>query len=260
MLTGARMNPDTQARMADFAIAGLSIDKQLTATDLPNPKRREPRKWEVVCTHPSHTRRPIDGTSQGERHGAAALIKESAMSVGKAAAMTAALVGAVAIGVAIGPTVRDTWSDDPAPPAATATAPKAEPEASGKAKTERRVRRTTPVRTLDVAAPKPKRADTIETVPVELWSHELRDRVKKVLNPGAKLELAAADFRNAEQFMTVAHAARNTKVPFVVLKHRVLTEGSSLADAIHEFKPELNAQAEVARARDAAREDLDIAG
>ena len=59
--------------------------------------------------------------------------------------------------------------------------------------------------------------------------------------------------------MTVAHAARNTKVPFMVLKHRVLNEGQSLADAIHEFKPALDAKAEVQRARVAARTDLDIA-
>ena len=178
------------------------------------------------------------------------------MSVGKAAALTAALVGAMAIGVALGPTIRDTWSDDPAPATAPAAAPKAEPAA---VKTERPARRATPARTIDVAAA-PRKADTLESVPVGVWGPELRDRAKKVLSPGAKLELAAEDFSNAEQFMTVAHAAHNTKVPFVVLKHRVLNEGRTLTDAIHELKPELNAQAEVARAREAAQEDLEIAG
>jgi hypothetical protein len=188
------------------------------------------------------------------------------MSVGKAAALTAALVGAMAIGVAIAPTVRDTWFDEPASTAATATAPKAETAAekstaakSTAAKTERRVRRAAPVPTREPAMPR-READTLVSVPVGVWGPELRDRVKKVLNPGVKLELAAADFSNAEQFITVAHAARNTQVPFMVLKHRVLDEGRSLADAIHELKPELNAQTEVTRARDAAREDLEIAG
>ena len=60
----------------------------------------------------------------------------------------------------------------------------------------------------------------------------------------------------AEQFVTVAHAARNTQVPFVVLKDRVLNEGQTLAEAIHEFKPELDAKAEVVRARAAAQADL----
>ena len=89
---------------------------------------------------------------------------------------------------------------------------------------------------------------------------ELRDRVKDLLNPGARLEIATADFDTSEQFMTVAHAARNTKVPFMVLKDRVLNQGQSLAEAIGEIKPELDAKAEVTRARAAARSDLEIAG
>ena len=60
--------------------------------------------------------------------------------------------------------------------------------------------------------------------------------------------------------MTTAYAARNTKVPFVVLKDRVLNQGQSLAEAIREFKPDLDAKAEVQRARTAARSDLEITG
>jgi hypothetical protein len=90
-----------------------------------------------------------------------------------------------------------------------------------------------------------------------VWEPELRDRVKAVLSPGARLELAAEGFGDPELFVTVAHAARNTKVPFVLLKDRVLNRGDSLAEAIHEFKPELDAKAEVGRARAAARSDLD---
>ena len=112
------------------------------------------------------------------------------MSVGKAAALTAAFVGAVAIGVAIGPTVRDTWSDESAPTAATATAPKAETaaEKSAAAKTERRVRRAAPAPAREPAMAR-READTLVSVPVGVWDAELRDRVKKVLNPGAKLEI-----------------------------------------------------------------------
>jgi hypothetical protein len=47
-------------------------------------------------------------------------------------------------------------------------------------------------------------------------------------------------------------------VPFVVLKDRVLNQGESLAEAISEFKPELDAKAEVTRASAAARSDLEI--
>jgi hypothetical protein len=178
------------------------------------------------------------------------------MTVGKAAALTAGLVGAVALGVAISPTVRDNWPNATAPTAATAPARSGESVA---AKSERPARRTAPARTREFAAPR-KETGAVETVAVSMWEPELRDRVKAVLNPGARPEIAAAEFASAEQFMTVAHAARNTQVPFMVLKHRVLNEGRPLADAIHEYKPELNAKAEVTRARAAARADLNLAG
>jgi len=70
------------------------------------------------------------------------------------------------------------------------------------------------------------------------------------------MDLAADGFRSAEEFAIVAHAARNTKVPFMLLKHRVVTEGRTLADALHEAKPELDAQAEVKRAEAAAKSDM----
>jgi hypothetical protein len=180
------------------------------------------------------------------------------MTVGKVAALAAGLVGAVALGVAIGPTVRDTWSDATTPTAATAPARSGE---SAAAKTERPARRAVPttVRTREFAEPL-KKTGAVETVAVSVWEPEFRDRVKAVLNPGAKLEIAAENFASAEQFMTTAHAARNTHVPFMVLKHRVLNEGRTLEEAIREHKPELNAKAEVTRARAAARADLNLAG
>ena len=84
----------------------------------------------------------------------------------------------------------------------------------------------------------------------------MHDRLKPVLNRGTKVEIAAQGFSTAEQFATVAHAARNTEVPFMVLKHRVLDEGKTLAAAIRESKPNVNAVAEVRRARAAARQDI----
>jgi hypothetical protein len=77
-----------------------------------------------------------------------------------------------------------------------------------------------------------------------------------VLNRGAKMDVAAEGFRSGEEFATVAHAARNTNVPFLVLKHQVLEEGRSLADAIHQVKPDVDAKAEAARAQAAAKSDI----
>jgi hypothetical protein len=99
-------------------------------------------------------------------------------------------------------------------------------------------------------------AGTVRSVQPAVWEPDLQKRAKQVLNPGAKLELAAADFQSVEQFMTVAHAAKNTGVPFMVLKDRVLNQKTTLADAIHELKPTVDAKSEVARARAAAAEDL----
>jgi hypothetical protein len=85
-------------------------------------------------------------------------------------------------------------------------------------------------------------------------------RLKPVLNRGARMDVAAQGFRSAEEFATVAHAARNTNVPFMVLKHRVLVEGRTLADAIRESKPDVDARAEVAKAAAAAKSDIAVAG
>jgi len=85
---------------------------------------------------------------------------------------------------------------------------------------------------------------------------KIQERLKPVLSRGTRLEVAAEGFTSAGEFATVAHAARNTNVPFMVLKHRVLEEKRTLADAIHESKPDLDAKAEVTRARQEAKSDL----
>ena len=107
------------------------------------------------------------------------------------------------------------------------------------------------------ARPVARRATPKPVAPaVTALEPELHDRLKPVLNRGTKMEMAAEGFRDAEQFATVAHAARNTGVPFAVLKHRVLEERQTLARAIRASKPDLDAQREVTRARRAAREDI----
>jgi hypothetical protein len=173
------------------------------------------------------------------------------MTVAKAGLITAALVGAVAVGVATAPTIEKNWSKTHAP--VTRAAEPSAPPAT--ARPAHRARASSP-RTHDAAAVN-KESNTITTIAVSAWKPEFRHRVKAVLNPGAKPEIAAADFDGAEQFLTVAHAARNTDVPFMVLKDRVVNQGQSLAQAIHELRPDLDARAEVTRARAAAREDLE---
>jgi hypothetical protein len=85
---------------------------------------------------------------------------------------------------------------------------------------------------------------------------ELQKQLKPIMNRGTDMELAAKGFGDAEQFATLAHAARNTEIPFVVLKNRVLEQGKSLAAAIEEFKPKMDGTAEAKRARDEARKTI----
>jgi preprotein translocase subunit SecD len=181
------------------------------------------------------------------------------MTAAKTGLLSAGLVGVFVLGVMTGPTVRDNWSKMKAPEAAVA-APSVEPSAPAPVKADRPAPRakSSSSRVQEAVTTK-KPANAIQRIEVSMWEPETRDRVKAVLNRGSRLEIAAADFDSSEQFVTVAHAARNTNVPFVVLKDRVVNQGQSLADAIREFKPELDAKAEVKRARAAAQSDLGIA-
>jgi len=84
----------------------------------------------------------------------------------------------------------------------------------------------------------------------------LQKALKPLLNRGTNMDKAADGFQTGMQFAAVAHASKNTEVPFVVLKHRVLDEKKTLASAIHESKPDLNAKRESAKAWDQARREL----
>ena len=85
---------------------------------------------------------------------------------------------------------------------------------------------------------------------------ELLGRLKPLLNKGADMTIAAEGFRDAETFAAVAHAARNTEVPFMVLKHQVVNKRKPLDKAIAALKPTANAPIEANRARSEARSDI----
>lgn len=97
------------------------------------------------------------------------------------------------------------------------------------------------------------RARTTAVPSVPSSAPKLQTALKPLLNRGTNMDKAADGFQSGVQFAAVAHAARNTAVPFVVLKHRVLNEKKTLAVAIHESKPELNAKREANKAWDQAR-------
>jgi hypothetical protein len=149
-----------------------------------------------------------------------------------------AVVGAFALGLAVGPFVdanrgaMTVAAETPRPAPAVETPPAAPTPAPARS-----------------AAPRLERVPTASAAQVQR-------QVKALLNHGADVRKASEGFQNGYQFMTVAYAARNTDIPFMVLKHRVVTEGQPLAAAIAEFKPELDGVAEANRARAEARADL----
>ena len=180
------------------------------------------------------------------------------MTFGKAAALTAGLVGAVALGVAIGPSITDRLADrDKQSTVAEAPASSVEQSKTAVERTPR-ARAERPATMNETM--KNEKPVAIAANAVRADEPRVQARLKPVLNRGTKMEVAAEGFLTAEEFATVAHASKNTSVPFMVLKHRVLNEKrpfeDSMTDAIREFKPELNAKAEVEKAQREAKADI----
>ncbi len=147
------------------------------------------------------------------------------------------MVGAFALGLTVGPQL----DANRGAKISAVTAPAPKPDTAVPAERPLQARRIT--------APKLERVLAAEAKPVQ-------QHVKLILNRGTDVRVAAEGFQNARELMTVAYAAKNTEIPFVLLKQRVLTERKSLAAAIREFKPELDGTAEVTRARANAKADL----
>lgn len=150
------------------------------------------------------------------------------MSLGQTTAVALALVSAMAIGIWISPFVMEPGSLATETAVITAT-DNAKSNGNGEARV----------------------VTTMAAVPVT--SPDLQARLRPLLNDGARMDIAAEGFDSAEQFAAVAYAAHNTKVPFVLIKHRVLEEGMSLAEAIRASDEGIAADVEADRARAEAR-------
>jgi hypothetical protein len=161
------------------------------------------------------------------------------MTFGKASALTIALVGAIGLGIWIGPHVMKGAA--PAPAASVVQGNGVPTEKSAASKPAAAARAEKPA---------------MKLVVVPASAIQVQDHVKPLLNRGANVALASEGFSNAEQFVTLAHAAKNTEIPFVLLKHRVLAERKSLTVAIRESKPDLDATLEANRARAEAKADM----
>lgn len=156
------------------------------------------------------------------------------------AMMAASVVGSFALGIWIAPHVRETMTAAPVEVEQVATSA----PASGRRAPAVRVRSE---RDADVAA---------RVVRLEASAPPVQEHVKSVLTWGTDTEKAAEGFVSAEQFLTVAYVAKNTKIPFMLLKHRVLNENQSVEAAIRASQPELDASLEADRATFEARANL----
>lgn len=170
------------------------------------------------------------------------------MKTGTTSAAVLGLIGGVALGAWLGAAMT---AGRPTAEAPVAAAPAMAAPAPDPVTAKPRRARVTRAAAPTAAADAPK---LVMTIPVS--APEFHDRMKPVLARGTKIPMAVDGFTDAEQFATIAHAARNTQVPFILLKHRVLAEGQSLEAAISASKPGLDAASEVAHARSEARRDL----
>ena len=176
---------------------------------------------------------------------------------GKSSAATLGLVGGLALGVWIGSEYISSRETDTPQPAAVATQAAEEPTAPAAPAQPRRVNRVARAASSAAAveAPAPESAPKlVMTIPVS--APEFHASMKPVLARGTKLPLAVEGFTSAEQFAAVARASRNTQVPFILLKHRILAEGMSLEEAIRASKPEVDARVEALKAQGEARGDI----
>src|SRR5262249_49120323 len=142
------------------------------------------------------------------------------MKTGKSSAATLGIVGGLALGVWIGSEMIQS-REVPAPEPAAVTATVAEPAAKAAPARPKRAARAARATEDAAAAPASETAPKlVMTIPMS--APELHDRMKPVLARGTKMPIAVEGFSDAEQFAALAHAARNTQVPFILLKHRVL--------------------------------------
>jgi hypothetical protein len=182
------------------------------------------------------------------------------MTFGKASLLAVCLVGAVGLGVAIGMSVAERTPVSAPGFDAYMSAPPS-PTGDDYRATRRNVESRPAMTTAMAASPANTNGAAPSAKAIDVSAPELQKRLKPLLSRGTDMTLAADGFRDAHQFATIAHAAHNTQVPFVLLKHRVLVEGKSVASAIRESKPDLDAAAEAARARNEATAELaDIQG
>jgi hypothetical protein len=99
-----------------------------------------------------------------------------------------------------------------------------------------------------VALPRPAAITTV--------SDAVTTKARVLLAQGTDIDLAARGFRSPQQFLAVAYASKNLRIPFVLLKDKVLAKQMSLARAINTTMKNVDGALEAARAESEAKADL----
>ena len=94
------------------------------------------------------------------------------------------------------------------------------------------------------------------TVADQLAQNErLTSKLQGLLPAGTNVQAAAGGFKNLVEFVATTHVSHNLGIPFGDLKSK-MTTGTSLGDAIHELKPDIDHNAEAKKAKEQAKKDL----
>jgi len=86
---------------------------------------------------------------------------------------------------------------------------------------------------------------------------QLASRLQTLFPAGADLQKESTGFRNLGQFVAAAHVSHNLGIPWADLKAKMTGDTpANLGKAIHDLKPQANAQAEAAKAQKEANTDI----
>lgn len=86
---------------------------------------------------------------------------------------------------------------------------------------------------------------------------KLAGKLKGLLPPNTDLQAASSGFKNLGEFVAAVHVSHNLDIPFSDLKGKLTgPHAESLGKAIHELKPDADANAEVKKAKHEADDDI----
>jgi hypothetical protein len=134
----------------------------------------------------------------------------------------------------------------------TATTTKTKSSAAGKkttAKTTKTAKTTAKKTTTTGTTPTTPTGVTLTPVQQKLLKNtNLAQKLNGRLPAGTDLMAASAGFRNLGQFVAAVNVSNNLNIPFLELKARMVDQGMSLGQAIHDARPQVDSQFVVRRA------------